>query len=62
MGDAPDWYELLVAAKFLGVPPWELLEQPIYWKRWALEAASAEGGARQNKEAASNRKAKAGVK
>jgi hypothetical protein len=26
---------LIRAAKYLGVPPWELAEQPTYWQEWA---------------------------
>lgn len=32
----PDWYPLIVAAKELGVPPWELERQPTYWRERAL--------------------------
>jgi hypothetical protein len=42
LGSCPDWYRLLRAAKYLGVPPWELLQQPACWYDWALLAESAE--------------------
>ena len=44
-GQLPDWYVLLRAAKYLGVPPWELAEKPTYWMHWALIAEYAEGQA-----------------
>ena len=42
MGEAPDWYEVIVAAKYLEVAPWDLIEHGLYWKHWALTARSAE--------------------
>jgi len=33
------------AARYLGVAPWDLYEQPVYWQRWAIEAESAENEA-----------------
>ena len=56
MGEVPEWYELFVAAKYLGVAPWELLDQPVYWKEWAIAASSAEGSAKASLEAAAKRK------
>lgn len=38
----PSWYPLLRAARYLGVPPWELAERPVAWMYWALEAEQAE--------------------
>lgn len=35
----PDWYPLMRAARYLGVPPWELLDQPLFWREKALIAA-----------------------
>lgn len=45
MGYLPDWYPLIRAARFLGVPPWQLYHQPTYWMDWALIAESAEAEA-----------------
>lgn len=45
MGSIPDWYIAIRAARYLGVPPWELIEQPTYWMEWALFAESAENEA-----------------
>lgn len=41
----PAWYSLIRAARYLGVPPWELLKQPIYWMEWALQSENAEDAA-----------------
>lgn len=32
-------------AKWLGVPPWELIRQPIVWQEWGRAAMNAEAGA-----------------
>lgn len=48
MGSVPDWYELIRAARYLGVPPWELAERPVWWRNRALEAEHAELSARNN--------------
>jgi hypothetical protein len=42
MGEAPDWYVHLRAAKYLGVAPWELDDQPLFWKNAALVAEDVE--------------------
>jgi len=41
----PDWSPLLRAARYLGVAPWELAQQPEEWTRWAMLAETAEAGA-----------------
>lgn len=41
----PDWYRLIAAAKYLGVAPWDLLEQPAIWTEWALMAGEADAEA-----------------
>lgn len=38
----PDWYPVVRAARYLGVAPWILAEQPIGWQRVALIAEAAE--------------------
>lgn len=43
MGELPDWYPLIRAARYLGVPPWDLLDQPLLWQHWALMAEMTEG-------------------
>lgn len=42
----PDWYPTIVAAKYLGVAPWDLLNQSVWWQQKALIANSAERYAR----------------
>lgn len=50
MGECPPWYPLLSAARYLGVAPWVLAEQPITWLDRAKAAMSAEAHARQMKQ------------
>ena len=45
MGSCPDWYVLVRAARYLGVPPWILMDQSKIWLEWALAAETAELGA-----------------
>jgi hypothetical protein len=35
--------ELFQAARWLGVPPWELLERSIYWQKRAVFYQSLDG-------------------
>lgn len=42
MGSAPDMYFTIKASRYLGVAPWELERQSVYWKEWALTCLSAE--------------------
>ena len=42
MGEPPAWYSLIQAARYLGVPPWDLATKPIWWMNVALSAQSAE--------------------
>lgn len=49
MGEAPDWYPLLTAARYLRVAPWDLARQPIWWMRIALAAQSAEAKERKRR-------------
>ena len=49
MGAAPEWYVLLRAAKYLGVAPWELMEQPATWMNLALAAEGAENRAERDR-------------
>lgn len=41
MGYVPDWLNLIEAARYLHVPPWELMKQPTCWRDWALMAQEA---------------------
>ena len=47
MGAMPEWYPLMRAARWLGVKPWELAEQPQIWQERALLAENAEIAARR---------------
>ena len=42
LGALPDWYPLIRAAKYLGVAPWDLLQQPLFWQQKALLAEKVE--------------------
>lgn len=42
---APPRFLLIRAARYLGVPPWELAEQPAHWQHYALVMESAEAKA-----------------
>lgn len=39
------------AARYLGVPPWELMKQPLYWRQWALAVQEAEEEVEAEREA-----------
>jgi len=49
MGAAPAWWSLIQAAKYLNVPPWDLAEQPVMWKRAALMAMEVEAAEQQRR-------------
>lgn len=38
MGKLPDWFRLIEAARYLGVPPWDLANKPVFWQEAALVA------------------------
>lgn len=42
MGEVPLWYSLIRSARYLGVAPWELAKQPVWWLRVAQAAEAAE--------------------
>jgi hypothetical protein len=42
LGEIPSWYSLLVAARYLRVPPWELARRPVWWREIALLADEVE--------------------
>lgn len=44
------------AAKYLGVAPWELMEQPFVWEQWARAAENAENEAERQKQESRRRK------
>jgi hypothetical protein len=42
IGQPPEWWSLIQASRYLGVPPWELARRPVWWMRIALAAQDAE--------------------
>jgi hypothetical protein len=49
-------YLLIRAARYLHVPPWELAQQPIFWRNFAIACLSAENEAEEwHMKRASNR-------
>jgi hypothetical protein len=42
VGQCPEWYKLIRAARYLGVPSWELARQPVWWVDVAIIAEEAE--------------------
>ena len=48
MGEVPDWYAHIQAARYLNVAPWELadVDGGEAWRDMALTAARAEAAAR----------------
>ncbi len=50
MGEAPEWYFTLRAARYLGVAPWELERQSIRWQYRALTAETAETRAQRDRQ------------
>lgn len=53
MGEAPLWFTLIQAARYLGVPPWDLAAKPAWWVRVALASQSAESHANRKRKGAS---------
>lgn len=47
MGTCPDYYVLIQAAKYLECKPWELMEQSVVWRDWALKCMTAESNAQE---------------
>lgn len=60
MGEIPEWYRLICAAKYLGVAPWDLHSQPVIWQSWADMAERAENSAAAQKRASATRKGQIG--
>lgn len=48
MGELPEWYQVIRAARALHIAPWELAHRPRVWVQWALAAESAEAMAQEN--------------
>lgn len=49
MGYMPDFYPLFVAADRCNAKPWEMLEQPMIWRDWALICSTAEAQAQEER-------------
>ncbi len=47
MGECPDWYGYMQAAKYLGIPVPDIPSVPIWWVEKALVAMTAENEARE---------------
>jgi len=47
MGACPEDYSLVKAAQWLGVAPWELMEQSIWWRDRAIMFMNAEAEAQK---------------
>ena len=45
--NCPPEYLLMRAARYIGVPAWELEERPLYWYKLALACESAEAEAEE---------------
>jgi hypothetical protein len=49
MGKVPEFYLHIKAARYLGCNPWDLLDQPLVWRDWALDCIAAENAAANQK-------------
>lgn len=47
MGTCPEYVGLYQAARYMGVAPWELARQSIWWKNKALTIMQAEANAQK---------------
>lgn len=59
MGECPDWYPLMRAARYMKVAPWELADKPICWQNWANIAEFAEDRADAEKQNRAQKRAAA---
>lgn len=50
MGACPEDYNVVKAAQYLGVAPWELMKQSIWWRERAIKFMNAEMQAMKIKE------------
>jgi hypothetical protein len=51
LGECPDYYGLIQASKYLNCKPWELWEQPLFWRIAASRCMRADESARKTLEA-----------
>jgi len=47
MGECPEWYSLYQAARYMNVPPYELVKQSVWWRDKAVLAINAEAQAQE---------------
>jgi hypothetical protein len=57
-GYIPETYALFRAAKYCGVPPWELEQQSIFWMNHALEYEAVENEVEQKRREDASKAAK----
>jgi hypothetical protein len=57
-GYVPATYALFRAAKYCGVPPWEMEQQSVYWINHALKYEAIENEATAKRQERSQRAAK----
>lgn len=50
MGSCPDYYATVRAARYYGIPPWDLIEQHPVWVEVALLCEGAELGAQSTRQ------------
>lgn len=55
-GEPPEDWALFKAAKYCNCKPWELLEQPVWWKLTALNYMSAEAEGQEMLDARRNKR------
>jgi hypothetical protein len=58
MGYIPETYRLFRAAKYIGVSPWELSEQSVFWMNHALEYENIENKAERKRQERSQKAAR----
>ncbi len=56
----PDEWTVIQAAKYLNVPPWELIERPRFWTSWAIVCMNAEAEVRDKEQQKAQKRAKRG--
>lgn len=56
VGEPPTWYRTVRAAKFLGVAPWDLEQQSMFWVHAAETAQSVEAEVQKAANARGNKR------
>jgi hypothetical protein len=47
LGEQPQWYPVMAAARYLKVPVWDLMNEPLEWVHRAAAAMRAEAHAQE---------------